>query len=85
MRRKEICWSFGQRRPILRAVVVFLWLTLVLPLSARAYIDANAGGLLAQLALAGLGGLGALLKILWSRRRRRSDGVGPKPPSPPAR
>ncbi|MBL0351098.1 MAG: hypothetical protein IPP68_12135 [Elusimicrobia bacterium] len=59
-------------------------MTLLLPHSARAYIDVNAGSLLTQFVLAGLGGLGALLKILWSRRRPRAGGGEPKKPAPPA-
>ncbi|HNI57851.1 MAG TPA: hypothetical protein PKZ00_09715 [Elusimicrobiota bacterium] len=67
----------------MRPWLVFLSVLLLLPLNARAYIDVNAGSLLSQLVLAGLGGLGAVLKILWSHRRRPPREGGNKPSPPP--
>jgi len=44
-----------------------LALTLLWPQPAHAYIDAGTGGLIIQLLLAGLAGLGVVIKMYWRK------------------
>jgi hypothetical protein len=54
---KRVAWWFGG----------MLYLVLVLPETALAYLDPGAGGLIVQLILGGLTGLLVILKLYWRR------------------
>jgi len=53
------------RRPMTGLLV--LWLLLVTPAPAHAYVDPTSGSMIVQAILGGLAGLLVLVKILWRR------------------
>ena len=58
--------------------VLLLGIILVEPDYALAYIDPSAGGLLVQILLGGLAGIGVLVKLYWEKltkyfRKERDD------------
>lgn len=56
-----------------------LYLVLVLPETAFAYLDPGAGGLIVQLILGGLAGLLVILKLYWRRLCARVGRLGRGP------
>ena len=58
----------------------FLGVTLIEPDYALAYIDPSAGGLLVQILLGGIAGIGVLVKLYWGKltkyfRKEKNDGL----------
>ena len=56
----------------------FLGVTLIEPDYALAYIDPSAGGLLVQILLGGIAGIGVLVKLYWGKltkyfRKEKND------------
>lgn len=55
-------------KPTVGAVIVIV---LGYPATAMAYIDPTAGGLLLQLLLGGLAGLGVVVRLYWDRLKEK--------------
>lgn len=47
--------------------LVMVGITLVYPTDALAYVDPTSGGLLIQLLLGGLAGLGVIVRLYWGK------------------
>ncbi len=65
-------------RPTIKMILIVLLIT---PQDALAYIDPSAGGMIVQLLLAGIAGVGVVAKLYWKKitsyfRRRSQDEDG---------
>jgi len=65
-------------RPTIKMILIVLLIT---PQDALAYIDPSAGGMIVQLLLAGIAGLGVVANLYWKKitsffRRRSQDEDG---------
>ena len=65
-------------RQLCKFCLAALLVTITLPFSALAYIDAGSGSMLLQLLLAGLAGAAVMIKLWWNHlkllfRRKKDD------------
>jgi len=53
------------------ALLLMVGILVLQPLDALAYVDPTAGGLLLQLLLGGLAGLGVVVRLYWDRLKEK--------------